>query len=209
MNDKPMKVAMYCRVSTETQVLEPQVSELKGYAEMKRWEVVAMHQDVMSGAKRTGRDGLDAVMRMVREREVGAVLVVKIDRLARSMTHLAQLIGEFDKYDVALVATSQGIDTSRDNPAGRLQMHVLGAVAEFERSLISERTKAGLAVVKASGKQLGHPSKVLPDPERCRQIVEDWHRRTGGVGLRELRGLLGNPSLSTAAALGRKYVPVA
>lgn len=200
-----MKAVIYCRVSTEIQTLEPQIAELKAYCQNRKWEVVAEKSDVMSGARRVGRVGLDEVMKMVRERLVDVVVVVKIDRLARSILHLTDLIRQMDKNGVALVVTSQGIDTSKDNPAGRLQMHVLGAVAEFERSLISERVKAGMAVAKSKGIQLGHPSKVLPGAEECRRIVEDWHRRTGGVGLRELRKLLGNPSLDTTAKLAARY----
>jgi DNA invertase Pin-like site-specific DNA recombinase len=73
------------------------------------------------------------------------------------LQHLAQLIGEFEAHSTALVATSQGIDTSESNPAGRLQMHVLAAVAEFERSVIRERINAGLAAARERGAKLGRP----------------------------------------------------
>ena len=73
------------------------------------------------------------------------------------MQHLAQLLGEFETHGTSLVATSQGIDTSDSNPAGRLQMHVLAAVAEFERSVIKERINAGLAAARDGGAQLGRP----------------------------------------------------
>jgi len=83
--------------------------------------------------------------------------VYKLDRLGRSLQHLAQLIGELEAHGTALVASSQGIDTSDSNPAGRLQMHVLAAVAEFERSVIVERINAGLAAARARGATLGRP----------------------------------------------------
>jgi DNA invertase Pin-like site-specific DNA recombinase len=73
------------------------------------------------------------------------------------LQHLAQLIGEFEAHGTALVATSQGIDTSESNPAGRLQMHVLASVAEFERSVIRERINAGLAAAREHGTILGRP----------------------------------------------------
>jgi len=73
------------------------------------------------------------------------------------LQHLAQLIGELERHGTALVASSQGIDTSESNPAGRLQMHVLAAVAEFERSVIVERINAGLAAAHARGAKFGRP----------------------------------------------------
>jgi DNA invertase Pin-like site-specific DNA recombinase len=75
-------------------------------------------------------------MHLVRRNKVDVVACFKLDRLGRSLPRLTQVITEFDQHNVAIVAASQGIDTNQDSPAGRLQMHVLMAVAEFERSLI-------------------------------------------------------------------------
>ncbi len=116
----------------------------------------AEYLDKASGAK-FSREGLDALMADVRKGRVDVLAVYKLDRLGRSLQHLAQLIGEFETHGTALVATSQGIDTSESNPAGRLQMHVLAAVAEFERSVIRERINAGLAAAKERGAKLGRP----------------------------------------------------
>jgi putative DNA-invertase from lambdoid prophage Rac len=200
-----MKVAIYCRVSTTSQTMDPQVRELEEYAAKQGYEIAHRFSDVMSGAKTT-RSGLAGMMALVRAKEIDAVLIVKIDRLARSLTHFAQLIDSFRKSGVALIVTSQNIDTSSSNPAGRMMMNMLGVIADFEREIISERTKAGLAVVKAGGKQLGHPSKVMPG--NAKEIVEAWHQRTGGVGLRELRKLLGGCAISTAATYARRFGPV-
>jgi DNA invertase Pin-like site-specific DNA recombinase len=93
----------------------------------------------------------------VRGGRVELIALYKLDRLGRSLQHLAQIIGELETHGTALVATSQGIDTSDTNPAGRLQMHVLAAVAEFERSVIIERINAGLAAARARGAKLGRP----------------------------------------------------
>jgi DNA invertase Pin-like site-specific DNA recombinase len=73
-------------------------------------------------------------MQLVRRNKVDAVACFKLDRLGRSLPHLAQIITELDQHNVAIIATFQGIDTNQDSPAGRLQMHVLMAVAEFERT---------------------------------------------------------------------------
>jgi len=97
------------------------------------------------------------MMQHVRCGRLARVVVVKLDRLGRSLPHLALTIDELQRAGVALVCTSQGIDTSSDNPAGRFQLAVLAAVAEFERGLISERTREGLRAVRARGVRLGRP----------------------------------------------------
>jgi DNA invertase Pin-like site-specific DNA recombinase len=96
-------------------------------------------------------------MAEVRKDRIDIIAVYKLDRLGRSLQHLAQLIGELERHGTALVASSQGIDTSESNPAGRLQMHVLAAVAEFERSVIVERINAGLVSARERGAKFGRP----------------------------------------------------
>jgi putative DNA-invertase from lambdoid prophage Rac len=130
-----MKVGIYLRVSTNEQTVEPQREELVRYCAARGWTDVREYADKVSGAK-FSRMGLELLMRDVRRHAIKAVVCVKLDRLGRSLPHLAQLIGELTSNGVALVCPGQGIDTSDNNPAGRLQMHVLMAVAEFERELI-------------------------------------------------------------------------
>jgi DNA invertase Pin-like site-specific DNA recombinase len=195
-----MKVALYYRVSTEGQTIEPQRLELRAYCAQRDWTVAAEVVDIVSGSK-SSRAGLDALMTAVRAKEYEAVVCVKLDRLARSLAHLAQLIAEFDKHGVALVCPGQGIDTSSTNPAGRLQLHVLCAVAEFERSLIVERTKAGLVAAKARGKILGKPSTRLPADHP--EIIQRW-RDEGGRNLRDLAVRLNSISVSFAHKLVRE-----
>lgn len=194
-----MNIATYARISTGGQTIEPQQIELRRYAADRGWTIKVEFSDVISGSK-SSRTGLDQLMAAVRKKEVEAVLVVKMDRLARSLSHFAQLVAEFDKYGVALVCPGQGIDTSKSNPAGRLQMHVLAAVAEFERSLIIERTKAGLAAAKARGVKLGKPStRLVPNHK---EVVEKWIAE-GGQHLRELATRLGGVSVSHAFKLAQ------
>jgi DNA invertase Pin-like site-specific DNA recombinase len=196
-----MRTVLYYRVSTEDQTVQPQQQELRAYAQQRGWTVTAEYTDVVSGSK-SSRESLDLMMLRVRQHHFDAVLVVKLDRLARSLSHFAQLVGEFDKHNVALVCPGQGIDTSKSNPAGRLQMHVLAAVAEFERSLIVERTKAGLAAAKSRGRKLGHASKrMVPEPQRG-EIICKW-LDNGGTQLRELATQLGGVSVSTAFRLAQ------
>lgn len=194
-----MKVALYMRVSTGEQTVEPQRLELQRYAEQRGWTVVQEFTDIISGSK-SSRAGLDTLMSDVRGKKYEGVLVVKMDRLARSLAHFAQIVAELDKHGVALVCPGQGIDTSKSNPAGRLQMNVLAAVAEFERSLIIERTKAGLAAAKARGVKLGKPSSRLPANHA--EIVAQW-RSEGGKHIRDLAIRLGGVSVSTAFRMAK------
>src|SRR5262249_23710645 len=137
-----------------------QLREVRAYIR-RRWPKAEVKEylDKSSGA-RFSRDGLDTLMREVRRGRVDVVVIYKLDRLGRSLQHLAQLIGEFETHGTALVATSQGIDTSESNPAGRLQIHVLAAVAEFERSVIRERINAGLAAARERRTKLGRPRSL-------------------------------------------------
>jgi DNA invertase Pin-like site-specific DNA recombinase len=154
---KRRHIAVYGRVSTDAQNHASQLREVRAYIR-RRWpraEVIE-YLDKASGT-RFSRAGLDAMMAEVRKGRVDVIAVYKLDRLGRSLQHLAQLIGELETQGTALVASSQGIDTSESNPAGRLQMHVLAAVAEFERSVIVERINAGLAAARERGAKLGRP----------------------------------------------------
>ena len=197
---RTMKIVTYSRVSTADQTNEAQGMELRAYCEKNGLECVGVFEDVMSGGK-AERPGLDKMLNSVVGLGAEAVVCVKLDRLGRSLLNVAQLIARLESHDVALICTSQGIDTRKDNPCGRLQMNVLAAVAEFERSLIRERTRAGLAVARANGKILGRPSvKLVADPGA---VVETWRRETGGVGVRDLATRLGGVSTSTAARLAR------
>ena len=113
-----MKIATYYRVSTDDQTTEPQRLELHDYCRRRGWDSITEFSDVISGAK-TARIGLDALMKGVRKHQFDAVLVAKLDRLGRSLPHLAQIIAEMDTHKTALVVTTQGIDTTESNPAGR------------------------------------------------------------------------------------------
>jgi DNA invertase Pin-like site-specific DNA recombinase len=134
-------------------------------------------------------------MAEVRQGRVDVLAVYKLDRLGRSLQHLAQLIGEFEAHGTALVATSQGIDTSESNPAGRLQMHVLAAVAEFERSVIRERINAGLAAARERGTILGRPRTL----HRHKSAVAKLSRR--GFSGRKIAAKLNIPPGSVFAVL--------
>ncbi len=155
-----MRIAAYLRVSTDQQCHHSQQVELEDYCTRRGWRDVRWFTDTASGAK-SSREGLDELMALVRRGKVDAVVTFKLDRLARSLVHLAQIIAELQVHRVALVVPTQGIDTSNSNPAAMLQINVLAAVAQFEREIITERVNAGIAAARQRGVRLGRPPKNL------------------------------------------------
>src|SRR5258705_66796 len=119
-----MKAAIYAGVSTDKQTHESQLNELRDYCQRRNWTDVTEYCDVISGAK-FSRQGLDKLMANVRRGRLDVIVCFKLDRLGRSLPHLAQIVGELTAHRVALVCPSQGIDTSGMNPASQLQLNIL------------------------------------------------------------------------------------
>jgi len=191
-----MRAALYARVSTSDQTLDPQLDALGAYAEARGLEVAEVYADEdVSGAK-DRRPALDRLLADARRRRFDAVACVKLDRLARSVRHLTALAAEFDALGVGLVVLDQAIDTT--TPAGRLLFHTLAAVAEFERDLIRERTRAGLAAARRRGKRLGRPRAIQGEARsRVRRL------RTAGRSLREIAEVLGVSKAAVAREVER------
>lgn len=190
------RVAVYLRVSTDQQTHDSQEAELRHYCEHRQWSDVQWISDVGSGAKQD-RAGLSQLMALVYRGKVDVVLTYKLDRLARSLSQLAYIIAELQSHHVALVCPSQGIDTSNSNPAAQLQINILGAVAQFERELITERVKAGVNAAKERGVKLGRPGKYGHCIERVRDLVHQ------GISAAEINRRLGIP-YSTAGEMVRE-----
>ena len=185
-----MRIAIYTRVSTGLQSHDSQLLELREHCQRRGWKRVAEYSDVISGAKFT-RTGLEKLMNEVRRGKLDAIVCFKLDRLGRSLAHLAQICSELGTHGVALICTSQGIDTSNNNPAGRLQLGVLMAVAEFEKSIIVERVNAGLKAAKARGVKLGRRETLSQHAERVKALL------AAGKGVRAIARELGLPLGST------------
>ena len=149
-----MDTALYCRVSTADQTTENQVLELKKVADKMGWTVTDTFTDVISGAKNK-RPGLDALMKGVTRKDFDVVMCWDVSRLGRSLPHLVTLLEEFHSKKVDLYLHVQGIDTT--TPSGKAMFQMMGVFAEFERSLIQERIKAGLDRARSQGKRLGRP----------------------------------------------------
>ncbi|MDB6154763.1 MAG: Resolvase domain protein [Chthoniobacteraceae bacterium] len=191
-----MRVAVYLRVSTEQQSHDSQRAELEDYCQRRGWKDVRWFTETASGAKQD-RSGLNDLMTLVRRGKLDAVVAFKLDRLARSLVHLAQLIAEFQAHGVALVCPSQGIDTSNANPAAMLQINVLAAVAQFEREIIIERVNAGIAAAKQRGVRMGRPPKMHKYAAEVSAMMAE------GVSAAEIGRRLGIPG-STASEMVRE-----
>jgi DNA invertase Pin-like site-specific DNA recombinase len=154
-----MKAALYARVSTAHNGQNPEVQlrELRDYCERRGWTAAGEFVDVgISGAKER-RPELDRLMAEAHRRRFDAVIVYRYDRFARSLRHLVNALEEFRALGVEFVSLHEGVDTS--TPNGRLVFGIFASIAEFERELIRQRVRSGLAAARARGRKLGRPAK--------------------------------------------------
>lgn len=169
-----MKAAIYARVSTEDQTLEQQIQPCIDFCKSKGWEYLVFEEKA-SGAKET-RPQLDIMMQGIRARQAEAIVVYKLDRLGRSLKHLLQLTEEFNNKGVSFISISEGFDTS--TPMGRFGVSIMGALAQMERELISERTRQKLKYLKDSGVRIGRPPGAKD--KKPRRKAGYYHRWIGG-----------------------------
>jgi len=158
------RIAIYARVSTGDQTTENQIRELEIVAEKSGWQIVARFIDNgISGAKgRDKRPEFDKLIRGATRKEFDMIASWSVDRLSRSMPDLVNFMSEIQSVGCDLYLHQQAIDTS--TPSGRALFQMCGVFAEFERAMIQERVKSGMARAKASGKTFGRP-KVAQDVE--------------------------------------------
>src|SRR5215470_16533359 len=151
------RAAIYVRVSTDKQTIENQVAALRQVAERRGWQVVERYHDAgISGAKgRDGRPGLDQMLKDASRRKFNVIMAWAIDRLGRSLIDLLATIQTLEASGVDLYLDQQSIDTT--TPAGKLMFQVCGAFAEFERSMIQQRVRAGLKRAAEKGNYPGRP----------------------------------------------------
>ena len=162
-------VALYARVSTSDQTADNQLTALRRYCEVRGWTVGEEFVDVTSGAT-ADRPRLAELMQPKTLRRFGAVLVWKFDRLFRSVEHMMEALNQFRTIGVDFVSTTECIDTS--TAAGKFVFTLLAAVGEFERDLIRERTRAGIARAREQGKRIGRP-RVQFDIEEALSLWKD------------------------------------
>jgi DNA invertase Pin-like site-specific DNA recombinase len=190
---KQRRVALYLRVSTTGQTVENQRRELK--AAIKRhegWSVAATFEDAgLSGASgRDKRPGLDALLKAVARREIDVVAAWSVDRLGRSLQDLVGFLAELHAKRIDLYLHQQGLDTT--TPAGKALFQMLGVFAEFERAIIQERVRAGLAQAAEhgtkSGKPIGRPP-VTAETERAIRRMRTKHPEMGKVRMAKQLGV--------------------
>jgi len=160
--------AIYARVSTHNgQNPEMQLGEVRAYCQRREWTVAGEYVDTGISGSKEHRPALDRLLSDCRKRRVDAVVVYRYDRFARSVRQLVNALEEFRSLGIDFVSLHEGVDTS--TPNGRLVFGIFASIAEFERELIRDRVRSGLAAAKARGKQLGRP-RVMVDGLRIAEL---------------------------------------
>lgn len=192
-----MQAVGYVRVSTSEQAdsglgLQAQRSAIRAEAKRRGWTLVGIEEDAgASGKSLAGRAGLEAALAIVEAGEAEALIVAKLDRLSRSLLDFAALMAQSQKRGWALVAMDLGVDTS--TPAGEFLANVLASAAQWERRIISQRTKDALAVKRSQGVQLGRPRVLGSD------VVERIEAfRKSGLSLQAIADELNKAGVPTA-----------
>jgi DNA invertase Pin-like site-specific DNA recombinase len=154
-----MKAAIYARVSTFDEQPENQLQELRRHVEARAWASTEYVDRGVSGTK-DRRPYLDRLIADAKRRRFDVLVCWRLDRLGRNLRHLVTLLDDLQSLGIGFVTLGEGIDTT--TPAGRLQLHVLSAISQFERDRIAERVKAGLERARIQGKVLGRPRATVP-----------------------------------------------
>lgn len=192
-----MRAAVYLRVSTDRQDCANQEPDIDRYIAARGWTVTRRYVDSgISGAVER-RPALDELTKDARRRRFDVLVVWRLDRLGRNLRHLVLLLDELHALGIAFVTLGEGIDAT--TPAGRLQLHVLAAIAEFERARIGERVRAAHGRAKAAGKHIGRPRH---------QVTAAAVERTSGLSVRAAAKLLHvSPALVCRLRAERSQTP--
>ena len=192
---KSKRVAVYARVSTDGQTTENQLRELRAAVERNGWVMVGEYVDHgISGARgRRDRPQFDALLRGVTRKEFDVVAAWSVDRLGRSLQDLVGFLVDLQAKGVHLYLHQQALDTS--TPSGKAMFGMLGVFAEFERAIIQERVRAGLARARAKGTILGRPKVGAATERRIRELTAQGvgkvkTARTLGIGVSVVQRVL-------------------
>jgi len=188
------RVALYVRVSTLDQSVDPQLLDLRRYVSERGWELFKEYCDNGISGTKDSRPALDDMMNDARKRRFDVVLVWRFDRFARSTQHLILALSEFKNLGIDFVSFQENIDTS--SPLGSAIFTIISAVAQLEKDIIAERVRAGLRRAKANGKTLGRPRKegTRLDVEAMRSL------RSQGMSLQQI-AVAQNTSKATVCRL--------
>ena len=165
-----MKVALYCRVSTSTkdQTTENQLRELTAYCDRMDYEVTKIYEDQISGAKtREKRPAYNELCKDAFLKKFDLVIAWDVSRFGRSLKEFVSFLGDMDDRGIGVVAVKNGLDTS--SSTGKMMMKMIGVMEEWNREMLVERTKSGLARTRANGTKLGR--KKITNPQMTAQII--------------------------------------
>jgi DNA invertase Pin-like site-specific DNA recombinase len=164
---KMFRAGLYARVSTnDQQTLAMQNRAMREYAARRGWTIALQVREVNSGAVR--REAREKLLEAARRREIDVVLVWRLDRWGRSVTDLLATLQELEHLGVGFVSLTEALDLT--TPAGRAMAGLLAIFAEFEREILRERTRAGLAHARQNGKRLGRPATVAIHAAEIRKL---------------------------------------
>jgi len=183
---KSRRAALYLRVSTDEQTVENQERELLEAAARAGWEVARVYRDEgISGAKgRDKRPGLDNLLKDAARRGFDVVMAWSVDRLGRSLQDLVGILSEVHAAGIDLFLHRQAIDTT--TPAGKAMFQMMGVFAEFERAMIRDRVRSGMARARAKGQRFGRPAVPLEKQETIRLMLRQG---TGILKTAKLNGV--------------------
>jgi DNA invertase Pin-like site-specific DNA recombinase len=190
-----LRVARYLRVSRHDQDTALQADETATFVKNRRWKLTDTYKDHGISGSKDRRPELDRLLNDARKRKFDALVVYKADRFFRSLRHMVLTLDEFASLGISFISTTEPFDTS--TPSGKLLLHIVSAMAEFERGLLIQRVKSGVAAARRRGARLGRPRARLDDDElrrlrgeglSVRKIAETLHvgsstvqRRLGGA----------------------------
>lgn len=191
--------AVYIRVSSEKQSSEMQIHPIVEFLKSKRITDIKIYQDDAESGAKVSRPALNMLLNDIKQGKVGTLTVYRIDRLFRSLSHLLELFTLFKEHSITFMSTTDNMDTTTDQ--GMLILHISGAFAEFERKLIAQRTKDGLANAVLKGSKLGAPTTIGREKKREVYMAKQHNlsfreiaRRTG-LSYSSVRRILSNPNL--------------
>lgn len=164
-----MKVGIYARVSThDQQTLRLQLEAMRKYAKSRKWKITLEVKDVGSGASE--RPKREELLQAARRRDIDSILVWKLDRWGRSLPDLVLTLRELNEIGVAFVSLTEALDLS--TPSGRAMVGLLSVFAEFERDLLRERVKAGIAQAKLEGRSGGRPKTAAAQAAEAQRLFK-------------------------------------
>lgn len=162
-----MKVGIYTRVSTqEQQTLPLQLKDLRQYAKQRKWKIEFEVTDVASGAKK--RPKREELLKLAKQKRIDCVLVWRLDRFGRSLQDLINALNELNALDVGFVSLNESLDLT--TPSGRAMAGMLAVFAEFEREILRERVRAGIAEARKNGKPHGRPATARAKADQVRKL---------------------------------------